>query len=143
MQGSFLTRVVRFAVVADAAVVAVELLHLGAGSVRDVGWSLHVLHDQHLRSRHLPQDRLDGGVYAFGVRVCVCVCVWRCACVRVLGVCMFPASSSIYLMAVCVCVGGGNVCVRVLHACQMRCVCVCVCVWCARMSDVWVYVRGM
>ena len=43
------------------AMVEVELLHLGTGLVWNVGRRVYVMHDQHLRGRHLSTNGLDGG----------------------------------------------------------------------------------
>lgn len=43
------------------AMVQSQLLHLRTGAVWHMGWSLHVMYDQHFWCGHLLADRMDGG----------------------------------------------------------------------------------
>jgi len=38
-----------------------KLLHLGAGVVRNLGWRVHIVHDQHLQRCHISANWMDGG----------------------------------------------------------------------------------
>jgi hypothetical protein len=43
--------------------VPVQLLHQRAGPVRNVGWRLYIVYDQHIWRGDLLADRMDGGAY--------------------------------------------------------------------------------
>ena len=51
--------------------VEVEFLHLGADSVWDVGWRVHLLPHQHPGSGHLPPNGLDCGEWFICVDISV------------------------------------------------------------------------
>ena len=40
-----------------------ELFCFRADSLWNVGWSIHVMHDQHIWGSHLPEDGMDGGEF--------------------------------------------------------------------------------
>lgn len=48
-------------VVSEQAMVEGELLFIGTSSIRNMGWSVHVMHDQYLWSVDFSAHWLDGG----------------------------------------------------------------------------------